>query len=149
MTVVRFTVVGDPAAQGSKRHVGRGILVESSKLLAPWRTTVVAEASQAMAGIRPLTGPLNVVLAFRVQRPKSHYRSNGELKPAAPTFSEKRPDSDKLARAILDSLTVAGVWLDDSQVASLRVLKLYARPPEHPVGVDVVVEMLDAYEVAA
>lgn len=149
MTLVRFTVVGDPAAQGSKRHVGRGVLVESSKLLAPWRADVVKVASEAMQGMRPLTGPLNVVMTFRVARPKAHYRSNGELKPTAPTWSEKRPDTDKLARAVCDSLTVAGVWLDDSQVSSLRAVKVYAKPPEHPVGVDVLVEMLDAYEVAA
>lgn len=149
MTRVRFTVAGDPAAQGSKRHVGRGILVESSKALKPWRQDVVAAAREALGETRPLTGPLNVVVTFRVRRPKAHYRTSGDLKPSSPTWSEKRPDIDKLLRAICDACTTAGVWLDDSQVATVHAVKVYARPPEHPVGVDVVVEMLDAYEAAA
>jgi crossover junction endodeoxyribonuclease RusA len=34
-TTIVFTVPGKPAPQGSKRHVGRGIMVESSNHVAP------------------------------------------------------------------------------------------------------------------
>ena len=33
----RFAVLGLPAPQGSKRHVGEGRMVESSKRVKPWR----------------------------------------------------------------------------------------------------------------
>ena len=48
----------------------------------------------------------------------------------------KRPDIDKLARAVLDALT--GVWLeDDSHVVCLRATKRIALPGELP-GVAIV-----------
>jgi len=37
MNEIFIPVLGIPAAQGSKKHVGRGILIESSKKVAPWR----------------------------------------------------------------------------------------------------------------
>ena len=40
MNEIFIPVLGLPAAQGSKKHVGRGILVESSKKVAPWRQDV-------------------------------------------------------------------------------------------------------------
>lgn len=47
MTAVQFDVLGVPAAQGSKRHVGNGRMVESSKALHPWRDSVAAAARDA------------------------------------------------------------------------------------------------------
>ena len=37
MNDVSFNVIGIPGAQGSKRHVGNGVMVESSKKVKPWR----------------------------------------------------------------------------------------------------------------
>jgi Holliday junction resolvase RusA-like endonuclease len=51
----------------------------------------------------------------------------------------KRPDVDKLARALLDPLTGI-VWVDDSQVSFLTVNKVYAW--EKRPGVTVVVDQL-------
>jgi Holliday junction resolvase RusA-like endonuclease len=58
-------------------------------------------------------------------RPKAHYRSNGDLKPNAPSFHVSKPDTENCSKAILDSLTQVGVWRDDSQVCSLRTRKQY------------------------
>ena len=48
---MRLTIVayGQPAPQGSKRHVGKGVMVESSKKLRPWRQDVKAAAEAARA----------------------------------------------------------------------------------------------------
>lgn len=35
---LHFEIPGRPAAQGSKRHVGGGRMIEQSKYLKPWRT---------------------------------------------------------------------------------------------------------------
>src|SRR5690606_16868121 len=40
-------VPGRPAPQGSKRHVGNGVMLESSKAVAAWRTTIAWHAAQA------------------------------------------------------------------------------------------------------
>lgn len=116
-------VAGAPAPQGSKKHVGRGILVESSKALAPWRTLVAWTVSQAWTG-GPLEGAVAVRLRFVMPRPKSTPK---RFTPPA----VKRPDADKLARAVFDALT--GVcWRDDSQVVDLHASKRLAELDEIP-----------------
>ena len=122
-------VPGVPAPQGSKRHVGRGILVESSALLKPWRATIAAACHERdIAGLH-LDAPLMVSLMFTVTRPAGHYGKRGLLN-SAPAFPTKKPDIDKLSRAVLDALaTDANVIADDSRVVTLKATKRYADAP--------------------
>lgn len=133
----RFTVAGIPAAQGSKRYLGRGILIESSKRVAPWRSDVrtAAEAADVPFGALPFEGPLAVGLIFRLPRPKAHLGARG-LRSSAPAIPSTRPDLDKLTRAVLDALTGLA-WLDDCQVAQLDVSKVYADGSGPGVDVEV------------
>lgn len=124
-----FFVPGTPAPQGSKRYLGvkggKGITVESSKRVAPWRADVRAEAQKVFDA--PFDGPIAVSLTFVLARPKGHYRTGRHahlLRDAAPAWPASRPDIDKLARAVLDA--VKGIaWHDDAQVARLTVWKTY------------------------
>lgn len=116
-------VPGRPAPQGSKRHVGRGILLESSEACGAWRQTVAYDVRQVYAG-PPLDGPLVVRLRFVMPRPASTPKRS--TPPAV-----KKPDVDKLARAILDALT--GVtWRDDSLIVDLHATKRLAELDETP-----------------
>ena len=129
MTSHTFTVFGVPAPQGSKRHVGNGILVESSEKVKPWREAVKWAAYQA--GIPPLSAAVEVQLTFYLQRPRGHYgtgRNVKVLKPSAPLYPAVRPDLDKLGRSTLDGLTDSGVIGDDSRVIALELTKWYGRP---------------------
>lgn len=131
-TAVVF-VPGRPAPQGSKRHVGRGILVESSKDLGPWRERVALAAHNEMVrlGRSVADGAVYVTLYFILPRPKSAPKSET---PAA----VKRPDLDKLQRAILDALT--GIcFVDDSQVVTIYAHKRIAEPGE-TAGAEIRVE---------
>ncbi|WP_307864186.1 RusA family crossover junction endodeoxyribonuclease [Mycolicibacterium fortuitum] len=121
---VQFFVPGKAAPQGSKRHVGRGILVESSKEVGPWRERVVLAAHEAMAGRPVIDGAVAVTLSFVLPRPKSAPKS--KTPPAT-----KRPDLDKLERACLDALTDV-VFADDSQVISLLGHKVIAELGQAP-----------------
>jgi crossover junction endodeoxyribonuclease RusA len=116
-------VPGRPAAQGSKKHVGGGRLVEQSKAVAPWRTTVAWHAAQTHRGA-PLDGPLRVVVDFVMPRPAATPKRS--TPPAI-----KRPDVDKLARAVLDALSEV-IWRDDSQIVDLHVRKRLAQVDEQP-----------------
>ncbi|HNP58832.1 MAG TPA: RusA family crossover junction endodeoxyribonuclease [Gordonia sp. (in: high G+C Gram-positive bacteria)] len=122
-----FTVFipGIPAPQGSKRHVGRGILIESSKKLAPWRT-LVAYTLGNHPGLELIdSGPIHIGIAFTMPRPKS----TPKTRPTPPAV--KKPDLDKLVRAILDA--GSGVaWRDDSQVISITATKRVAELHEQP-----------------
>jgi len=135
--VVIFDVTGIPGAQGSKKHVGNGVMVESSAKVRPWRQDVVAAALEELGRVlgRPaFMGPVGVDLTFRFTRPKSHYgtgRNAGVLKDSAPKFPTSRAlgDADKLARSTLDALVTAGVLADDSLVVDLNVRKRYSDTP--------------------
>lgn len=133
MTDVTIVVLGTPAPQGSKRHVGGGRMVESSKKVAPWRQSVIYACQLADAATLNLTWPVRVDITFRLQRPKGHYAASGMVKPSSPIYPAVKPDLDKLVRSTLDGLTDAGVFRDDSQVVELHARKAYATNAD-PVG---------------
>jgi crossover junction endodeoxyribonuclease RusA len=124
---VRIEVNGIPAPQGSKRHVGGGRMVESSRALGPWREAVRAETQRVLEQLPEpdgfLEGPVLVDICFWLPRPKSL--------PKKVELPVKRPDLDKLVRAVLDGLVSGGAMADDSQVVSLIATKDFAtsRPP--------------------
>lgn len=125
-------VAGRPAPQGSKdfkglSKAGRGILVESSKLVLPWRDAVKAAAILAAKEHRPrgfaplFPAGVGVVLdlRFHFRRPKSHYgtgRNAGRLRESAPQHHTQTPDLSKLVRSTEDALVDARIVHDDSQV---------------------------------
>ncbi len=129
---MRFFVPGHPAPQGSKQAFVRGkraVLVEVSKRVKPWREAV--QDAAITHGCQPLDGPVSVKLTFLMPRPKAM------PKKANLTMIQK-PDSDKLARAVLDALT-GTCFDDDSQVTRLLVVKRRAGTAEEP-GVMIHVE---------
>lgn len=78
---------------------------------------------------KPIAGcPYHVELSFRFPRPKSHYTSKGILKPSSPDWHTGKPDTDNLAKGVLDALTHLQLWQDDAAVASLTVSKSYGTP---------------------
>lgn len=129
-----FSVPGIPRPQGSKSHVGRGRMIESSKYLAEWRAAITASARKAAGASnwRPGTRKFMVKLTFAFPRPQSHFRSVNKqpvLRDDAPLFFDNTPDIDKLQRAVFDSLTYAAVWGDDKKAVSVEARKIYASEP--------------------
>lgn len=130
--MARLEVRGLPAPQGSKRHVGRGVMIESSKHVEPWRQDVRAAAEAWIAarpGLYPIDGPLSVDMVFSMPRPKGHYgtgRNAHLLKASAPSYPQGMPDLSKLVRSTEDALTSAGLWKDDARVVEYgRLAKVY------------------------
>lgn len=125
MSAVVFRADGKPEPQGSKNAFvvkGRAVIVDKNpKPLKAWRRVVSDAAIDAMVAAGdsdPLIGPVQVSLVFFIERPKSVKRAHPSV----------RPDIDKLARAVLDGLTTAGVYSDDSQVVELTASKVYGTP---------------------
>jgi Holliday junction resolvase RusA-like endonuclease len=124
---VSFYVPGLPISQGSKRHVGGGRMIESSRKLAPWRALVSRVAAEAMEGKQLLDEPLWMAATFAFWRPKAHYRTGkyaDMLKPSAPSAPMSYPDIEKLVRAINDAIEGI-VFRNDSQIARLFAEKTY------------------------
>lgn len=114
---VTFTVYGTPKPQGSKRHVGGGVLIESGgQALRDWRTDMTLAVRRVMDARMPLDGPVHVAVTFTLPKPKSAKRG---------AHATKRPDLDKLLRALLDACSAGGCWHDDSQVVGVHATKTY------------------------
>jgi Holliday junction resolvase RusA-like endonuclease len=118
---IAVTVLGTPIAQGSMRSLGPGRMVHSNAAtLRPWRDTVAWQVRAAMAdaGLTdPLEGPVEVHATFILARPKS--APKGRWAP------DKKPDGDKLLRALFDAITAGGAWVDDAQVVNCSWSKVF------------------------
>lgn len=127
--MIEFTVIGEPAPQGSKSPKGRTkaghvIMVESSQKVKPWRAVVAYAANDAIvkAGMRyanakpAIPGPIHLYVIFTMKRPKSAKRG------ALPTVP---PDMSKLLRSTEDALTDVRAWEDDSRVVTTVMKKVY------------------------
>ncbi len=117
---VTITVIGMPGPQGSKRfmgvHGGKGIMLESSALVRPWREAVKYAARQPGVGVS-LRGALSVRMVFTLPRPKSSPKSR--------RFPDRKPDLSKLVRSTEDALTDAGIWEDDARVVKCTATKVF------------------------
>ncbi len=133
MGEVRLTIAGQPKPQGSKRHVGNGVMIEAAgQPLKVWRKQIAAECKKQKTEI--MTGPLEVSVEFYLPRPKS-------IKPQQRPEPIKPPDLDKLLRALLDGIGQAGnIWEDDSQVVKVRASKGY--DDIYPAGAIVTIKTL-------
>ena len=110
-----FTVFGTPAPQGSTRHVGNGVMIESSKKVKPWREAVKFAALESNFS-NGFDGPVRCDITFTLARPAA---AKKRLYPAT------KPDLDKLIRSTFDALSDVGLWEDDSRVVSVCARKVY------------------------
>ena len=135
--MIAFTVHGTPAPQGSKTVVptkaGPRTKESNERQLRAWRQAIADAASTAMDGQGPLAGPCELDVTFVFGRPRAHYRTGrhaGELKASAPIHCDKRPDLDKLVRAVGDALTGTAL-IDDATIVKLTARKHYGSPAAH------------------
>lgn len=137
---LRFFANGLPKPQGSKtgfpitrKDGSRGVAMTESagEPLKLWRTQITKAAKDAITqtGIHYRGQPVALSITFYLPRPKSHYgtgRNAGLVKESAPTLHTTKPDGDKLTRAVMDALTNAGAYTDDSWVVTANYWKSYA-----------------------
>jgi crossover junction endodeoxyribonuclease RusA len=122
---------GIPVPQGSMRSfrhrtTGKVVTMADRPDLGTWRQTIAAAAvAQGAAIPLPMTATaIRLTATFYLPRPKSLSRRV--------RHPHKRPDLDKLLRALLDALTGIA-WADDGQVVRFGdVEKVYATPQEPP-----------------
>ncbi len=120
--LISFQVHGLPVPQGSTRAWvvnGKPIITSAAKGLSSWRR-LVADVAQRFAPNEPWEGPVGIDLRFGLPKPKSAPKKRR-------VWPDKRPDLDKLTRAVLDALTYV-VFSDDSQVVSIVATKDYGAP---------------------
>lgn len=68
----------------------------------------------------PMDGPLAVYIEVVCKRPQR------------PTKAMPRGDADNYAKAAMDAITSAGIWVDDVLVVDMHVRKRYTKGDEQP-----------------
>ena len=139
--ITLLTVHGIPASQGNKTAYPRQgkdgrlhvAMVEGKgpgrERFRSWRQAVTTAARDSLAeDPRPaLDEPVRIDIEFRFALPAGdHYRSR----------HSQTPDSDKLARLVLDSLVDGGILVNDSRVCELHVRKLYGPEPGATIRIE-------------
>ena len=130
-----WDVKGVPKGQPRPRAFVRGTraAVYDPGTAEGWKGDV-ARACAELEG-RCLIAPLSVRLSFYLPRPKSHFRSNRQLKESSPVWLHAgKPDVDNLAKAVLDALTGIRAWRDDAQVCEMQVSRHYECPAKMSTG---------------
>lgn len=117
--MLNIRVYGRPAPKGSLRCLGRGRHIDDNPNTQTWMQLVRQATREQHPDIQPDAEHVwSVEICFWLRWPKSYGKHVGGV-PVA-----KKPDVDKLQRAVLDALTGI-VWQDDAQVYSCHGVKYY------------------------
>ena len=133
--ILHFFVSGEPATKGSYRAFRNGGFVNANPKTKDWEMRVAHECQERVFEDNwppVMEKAVSVECRFYLPRPKSMSKKV--------VHHIKRPDIDKLMRAVLDGITGIAIK-DDSQVSQLCGSKEYADGPM-PVGVDVFITTL-------
>tara|TARA_R100000808_G_scaffold6416_1_gene19076 strand:- start:181 stop:600 length:420 start_codon:yes stop_codon:yes gene_type:complete len=125
MKKLNLIVEEQPVAQKRHRHHKFGVYDPSSKDKIRIKSMLLNQVRKFYTD-----KPVSVIIAFKIQRPKSHFRTGKYshlLKKKVPLFptSKSTKDLDNLVKIYLDILTLLKVWDDDSQVINLSASKQY------------------------
>lgn len=152
---VEFIAPGFPKPKGNVIKGRWGGYHDATMGLGDWLNAVSDQAQAAMIGgyrkrelwkdpaakrdsILMFTGPIMVDITFVLERPKTFtlpVRLKDDKALWRSMFVDgmpphiKKPDTDKLIRAVCDAMTSI-VWGDDSQVVEVHARKRYAYPEE-------------------
>jgi Holliday junction resolvase RusA-like endonuclease len=143
-TYINFFANGHPKGQPRPKAFSRGgrAGVYDPGTAEGWKGQV-AIAAKDHRPAQPLTGPLSLILNFKMPRPKGHYRTGkraSELKDNTPFYHTGKPDVDNAAKAIMDAMTQLAFWQDDAQVASCLITKIYTQ--DTPPGCEIILQAL-------
>lgn len=133
---------GQPRVQG--RYTGKFVQIYTPKVADAFKAAVRNEAIRNWNRVK-YEGPLLLRCTCIMQRPCLHFRSVKKvkvLKLDAPTWHATTPDTDNLAKSVMDSMsdhtvkgiTDAGLWHDDCQVAWLDIRKIYTPDGSQPAA---------------
>ena len=123
-----FFILGDPVPQSRPRVTRAGGVYYASRIV---RYRKAVELAARAAGLPLRDGPVWLGIECIFQRPKSHKKAGGGLKPDAPAFPFHKGDCSNLAKGIEDALHRIA-YRDDAQIVELSVRRRYAKGDEQP-----------------
>jgi Holliday junction resolvase RusA-like endonuclease len=132
--LIEFFVAGEPVPQGSTKSfyiekLNRVVTTHGNRNTDRWRHRIANEAQRCNED-RPLSFYCEDRNLGYVVRMQFHFTKPKSM-PKKRNLNTKRPDLDKLVRAVLDGIT--GVLIpDDAQVISISALKCYCDGTHQP-----------------
>ena len=125
--MITYVVYGEPVGKQRPRFVRRGNYVST---YTPEKTKTYEDeirymARCAMGASEPLETPVTVAIYIRVEIPKSFSKQKRKDALANIIKPTKKPDIDNIAKCFLDAMN-GHVYLDDKQVVSLHITKVYS-----------------------
>jgi len=123
-------VSGNPKAQPRPRMARNGH-VYNPHTADSWKEEI--KAAFLSCRKKTITGPVSLTVRFSLPVPQSMKMAN-----SVPVPHTKKPDTDNLLKAVMDSLTAVGVWKDDAQVYETFAGKYYTG---RKTGAQIIVEV--------
>lgn len=124
-----FTIYGEPCGKGRPRFARRGKFVSTytdSKTVSYENLVKLEYKNQCEDAYFDKDKQLSVIINCYFSRPKNITKNKLELYEADIIRPTKKPDTDNIAKIILDSLNKVA-FDDDKQVVSLQVNKYFAK----------------------
>jgi Holliday junction resolvase RusA-like endonuclease len=132
---VRFTINTDPVGQGRARFTKSGHAYTPTKTRnAQAVVKLAAEMAMRAHGDQCFAGPLELSLRVFIRIPRSKPKKWQAQARSGAVWPTTKPDLSNIIKLIEDAMT-GTVYLDDKQIVSLNVRKLYADSPRIEVVV--------------
>lgn len=134
---VEFTIPGEPKAKQRPRVTKQGIAYTPKQTIEyeNW----VKQCYWIKNKDKFLEGQIKAVIKAYFTIPKSTSKKRRKLMIEEKIRPTKKPDTDNLAKIVLDSLNTLA-FNDDKQVVDLRVLKFYSEEPRVEVTLEKIQE---------
>lgn len=127
--LIRFTVYGEPVAQGRPRaaNIAGHIRMYDPQKSRDYKDFVKLVASE-YAPDKLVEGPLRLQVKVYRPIPKSFSKKKASLAEAGGIRPTSKPDADNYLKGVKDALKNI-IWKDDSQVVEVMVGKWYSDRP--------------------
>lgn len=136
MNVLKFSVhMPRPRGKARPRVTARGTYTPAESKAA--ERAVASCAKAAMAGAKPMEGPLIAMVEAYFAVPASWSAKKRAAALAQTVLPTGRPDTDNLAKLALDACNGI-VYGDDAQVVSLIAMKRYSESPGLRVAISTI-----------
>lgn len=145
---LKFVVPGEPQGKARPRFARRGRFVSTytPKETQSYEALVryCAANARLQKGLKPISAEMSLGIKAYFKIPKSYSKKRKEKCLNGDERPNKKPDSDNIAKIVLDGLNPKmklnhtlhraenvqeGLYRDDKQVVSLKVEKWYAEEP--------------------